>query len=70
MGIWAFCLHNSAQLAHKARVLSCHHLRTEEELRVVAGAEEDHPGASYANSIRLIKHYRAALHRMEIKIAT
>ena len=52
--------------------MSCHHLSGEEELRVVAGEGEgeDHPGASYANSIRLIKHYGAALRRIEIKIAT
>ena len=49
--------------------MSCHHLRRE-ELRVVAGEGEDHPGASYANSIRLIKHYGAALRRIEIRIAT
>ena len=54
---------------HSWPVLSCHHLHSE-ELRVVAGAEEDHPGASYANSIRIIKHYGAALRRIEIKIAT
>lgn len=50
--------------------MSCHHRRSEEELRVVGGEGEDHPGASYANSIRLIKHYGAALRRIEIKIAT
>ena len=60
--------YNSAQLAHKAT--PCHRLQGGEELSVVAGAGEegDHPGAGCADSIRPIKHYGAALLRIEIKI--